>query len=75
MLCRTTLRHDCSVHPGTWQHILACALPQRSNANRDLEKGSCACQLIHFSNYRKSCKDQEADPIKNIASTYKTCLV
>lgn len=62
MLHRTTLRHDCSVHPGTWQHILACALSQRSNANRDLEKGLCACELSHFSNYRKSCKDQKADP-------------
>lgn len=73
--CRTTLRHDCSVHPGTRQHILACALPQRSSANRDLKKGSCACKLTHFSNYGKSSKDREVDPIKLIASIYKTCLV
>lgn len=75
MLHHTTLRHHCSVRPGTLQHVLARALPRRSNADRDPEKGSCACELIHFSNYRKSCKDQEVDAIKNIASTYKTYLV
>ena len=74
-LHRTTLRQDCSLHPGTGQHIPARARPQQSNANRHLEKGSCACELTHFSNCRKSCKDQEVDPIKTIAFAYKMCLV
>lgn len=71
MLC---CRHDCSMHPGSWHHALACVLTRAAKQTGTWRKACVpACELIPFSNCRKRCKDHKADSI-SIASVYKTCL-